>query len=170
MGKWGGCPKVGGIQVWSWFLGKKSIFWVKFVEIGYKTSKKAYKTAFQNKFPWFIEIYDLKNFPAKRRKIFKVGGNVEKILFWGGMAKWGGMTQSGGGSDEVGHYEICIWFEYVGNGKGPSNFMNTWFIGFHTFLVIANNQNIILYMQYILYTIILAINIEINFVYSFSLC
>ena len=71
------------------FQEKNQIFGVKFVEIGYKTSKKAYKTAFQNKFPCFIEIYDLKNFPAKRRKIFKVGG-MSKNFFSGGMAKWGG--------------------------------------------------------------------------------
>ena len=87
------------------FQEKNQIFGVKFVEIGNKTRKKAYKTAFQNKFPCFIEIYDLKNFPAKRRKIFKVGGNVEKFFFWGGWQS-GGDDPKWGGSDEVGHYEI----------------------------------------------------------------
>ena len=42
MAKWGGCPKVGGgFKFDGGFLEIKSIFRVKLVENGYKTSKKA---------------------------------------------------------------------------------------------------------------------------------
>jgi len=50
-GQMGGMSESGeGFKFDGGFQEKNQIFGVKFVEIGYKTSKKAYKTAFQNKF------------------------------------------------------------------------------------------------------------------------